>query len=320
MKASCELQEFFRTGSLFTLGLLLALFLTDALLGWRYRRNYGAGTIGVEVHQAVRKSETKNSSVNTVILGDSVARQLFGPRAKRQPGVFPLPTNQAISMAGQYYLLENCVENSSGLRDVYLFYIPGCFANNLPRELSRDYFCGHFHSPRAILEVFRLKKDFELSAAHIGRFLLPNLMAANSAWHPAPTGAVTSPPHNPGGVAPPEPEPLLSLLTKLFRSAPETVPQPAYTYGPALSPISQHYLDKARALCVARSIRLHVLPCPLSKDYPYEDAQKIYDAEPLRVDPTVLVDPVHFKEQFLPRIREQMIRLYDLPLETTSAP
>src|SRR5207244_3782124 len=83
------------------------------------------------------------------------------------------------------------------------------FANNLPRELSRDYFCGFFHRPDQVREIFRLKNDFELTASHIGRCLIPNLMAANSSWHPVPTGAAQTPVAiAPGGVAPPDPAPL----------------------------------------------------------------------------------------------------------------
>src|SRR4051794_38421830 len=94
-----ELRHLFRTAAPFLLGLFAAILSLDTLLAWHYRRTNAAGLIGMEVTQALRKSQIKSPAIHTVILGDSVARQLFGPRSLQEKDVCLLTTNQAISMA-----------------------------------------------------------------------------------------------------------------------------------------------------------------------------------------------------------------------------
>src|SRR6185436_11741512 len=101
-------------------------------------------------------------------------------------------------------------------------------------------------------------------------------MATNSTWHRA-SGAAPTPATlvAPGGVAPPEAEPILSLLTDLFSTQSRPAPLPAWTYGAELPAVSRHYLEKAKELCASRGIRFHVLPCPLDRTTVFEDAEKV---------------------------------------------
>jgi hypothetical protein len=166
------------------------------------------------------------------------------------------------------------------------------------------------------MEVFRLKHDIQLTAAHLGRCLMPNLMMANSTWRPAPTTPVVGQRAGAGPVAQaPDPEPLLSLLSASLHGNSPWRDTPAGSYGPALSPISRHYLEKMRALCRDRHIRLHVLPCPLSRKEIFADAEQVYAMRPMQVDPALLVDAVHFQRQYVPEMRRQVIEYYHLPLD-----
>jgi hypothetical protein len=274
---------------------------------------------GPEVFRTIRRSRVPDRRVNILFLGDSVARQLFTPGTEPGPRVRFLPTNQAISLAGQCYMLEDAVNACPAVTDVFLFYIPGCFANNLPPQLSHDYLCGYYHSPSQVLEIFRVKHDWDLSIAHVGRMLLPNLMMANSVWQTSriPPAQDSPVPESPASPPPSGRDPLLSLLARCFATAADPPSPPAGSYGPALPPVSQYFLRKMRTICRERGIRLHVLPCPLSTTEQFSDSQHVYDAPPLRVDPVVLADAVHFQAGFISEYRRRVILAYSLPLPVT---
>ena len=262
-------------------------------------------------------SQDKSRRVKTIFLGDSVARQLLRPGTEPSRDVRFLTTNQAVSFAGQCYLVENalrCFRIDGHLR---------CVRSRLLCEqpaagVSHDYFFAFFHRPGQVLEVFEVKRDFDLSVAHFGRMLIPNLMIANSALHPA-TAARPPQPGPPTTAAfstqtLPDPEPLLTLLNHWFGSGlPEPTPQPAGTYGKELPRVSEYFL-KEMALCLARNVRLHILSPPLSTIEVFSDPQHIYDARPLSVDPSRLIDPVHFRLPHVEESRRRMIEAYQLPI------
>lgn len=309
--------EFLKTAVVFSLGLLIVILFCDWRVGRHFYHTHGDDLIGTDVYHGVNRANALPPSVRTVYLGDSVAHQLFMPGTEPSPDVRFITTNQAISMAGQYYLLETAFRNDPSIHTVYFFYIPGCFANNLPPRLSHDYFCGYFHSLDEIAEIFRLKHDAQLTASHLGRWLMPNLMMANSMWNRGgdeppelaePTTAIAQ--------SAPDPEPILSLLDWEMGKTPDGFEPPAGSYGQKLPAISDYFLAKMRALCQRHDATLHVLPCPLSTREHFEDDQHVFEQTPLRVDPDLLIDAVHFKTQYVEEERKQVIDFYRLPLDS----
>lgn len=307
--------DFLKTAFLFSLGLLVAIFVCDWRIGRHFHHTHGEGLIGAEVYQGVDRANTLPASARTIYLGDSVARQLFSPGTEPSPLVRFVTTNQAISMAGQYELLESAFRRDPSIHTVYFFYIPGCFANNLPPRLSHDYFCGYFHRFDEVAEIFKLKRDSQLTTSHLGRWLMPNLMLANSMWNrgddeapdlAAPTTAIAQ--------SAPDPEPVLSLLDCCLRKVPDGPELPAGSYGQSLPIVSEHFLMKMRALCAAHGAILHVLPCPLSTREHFEDSQHVFEQAPMRVDPDLLIDAVHFKAQYIEQERQNAVAFYHLPL------
>ena len=83
-----------------------------------------------------------------------------------------------------------------------------------------------------------------------------------------------------------------------------------------LSPVSRYYLAKLRRDCADRGIRLHVLPCPVSKEknrHEFVDPDHIYDGPIIGDVPAdQLIDAVHFKGLFVKAARERMIQVYGL--------
>lgn len=307
---------FFRTSACFLLGLFLTLWCCDRLIGAHLRRQ-AMRPRGSEVLRATIRARSGNGAVRAIYLGDSVARQLFTPGTEPAPDVKFLATNQAMSLAGQCYLLEESLAANPHLQDVYLLYIPGCFSNNLPVDLSRDYLCAYFHRPDQVAEVFAVKHDVRLTAAHIGRMLLPNLMIENSALDPSAGPAASPPSIRPATaafVAQPSAgrEPLFSVLELIWKRPPESPPPVAGSYGADLSPVSRYFLNKMRGLCAAHRVKLHVLPCPLSTAETFSDPCHVYDAAPLRVDPKLLVDAVHFRAPYVQEYRRRVVEAYAL--------
>ena len=182
------MKRFLRNSVLFLAGLLGVGFFVDARVGRVIRKSYGKyGTrlvVGFDVYQAVKRSDVPGPQVRVLYLGDSVSRQLFGYKTEPGPRVRYLCSNQAVSLAGQYYLLGRALKSCPNTREVDFFYFPGSWANNLPRLLSHDYYCGYFHTPGEIAETFAATRDFDLLAAQAGRCVFPNLLTANSASRP----------------------------------------------------------------------------------------------------------------------------------------
>jgi hypothetical protein len=319
-----ELRKFVRVALPFSLGLLLAVFGADVLLGVVNARQRGGKIIGRDVDEAIQAAHRPGERVRTLYLGDSVARQMFRPGTEPRDDVRYATSNYAISPAGQYYLLEEALRSCPNTREVNLIVLVGLWGHDLGPPFTDDYFCGHFHSAGQVAEVWRLKKDLRLSTVHASRWLLPNLLGVNAARRPQ--GPVEPPPPQAGRVggwlAPAEGEPLLRVLDR-FVDKPnhpnpmkhEVTPDGAVVVP--LSATSRYYLGKMRALCREKGVRLRVLPGPHADVGRYHDARGIYDGGFLYIDPAKLADGTHMKPQFLAEVRAKVMEAHGLDPATT---
>jgi hypothetical protein len=316
-----ETIKFLIVAALFTPGLIASILFADRRIGDHLKKTGQLGGLGQEVRIAVRNVNRAGGDVKIVFLGDSVAHQLFEPGTEGRADVLFLPTNQAVSVAGQCYLAESAMKHCPALSDIYLLYMPGSWGNNLPRDLTHDYFCGYFHTRDQVIEVWNVKRDVELSVAHAGRWLMPNLMAANSLSRPAfalaaearaPSAASVEVP-----ASPPDPERLITAFSNILSPAPYPAPAtPPGQVATTLSPVSHYYLGKLRLDCLRRGIRLHLLPCPVSDETngtKFVDPLGVYDFPVVGdVPANQLIDGVHFKRPYVQAARNRMIREYGL--------
>ena len=100
---------------------------------------------GGEVRAAVRSSKTKAArKVKKLILGDSTGHALY-PSEKTYDSIVSLACNQAITMAGHYFLLKNYLEtNHENLPDeIIILFTPETFGNNVDR-FAYQYFLKPF--------------------------------------------------------------------------------------------------------------------------------------------------------------------------------
>lgn len=125
---------------LFSLTLFIALSFDLFLF-----KSYEDIVIGREIYLSIRKSKVKKK-VKVLIIGDSVAKQLYDNETYNNE-IYSLTTNQAISLAGQYILLKNFIDNNQGNLpgEIILIMVPKSFNNNLDQIYSYNYFLKPFY-------------------------------------------------------------------------------------------------------------------------------------------------------------------------------
>lgn len=117
--------------------------------------NYGNAP-GGEVRAAVRVSKTKtNKKIKKLIMGDSTGHALY-PSEKEYDSIASMACNQAITFAGQYFLLKNYLEtNKDNLpQEIIFLATPESFGNDVD-QFAYQYFL----KPFPILEYKSLYTD-----------------------------------------------------------------------------------------------------------------------------------------------------------------
>lgn len=101
-----------------------------------------------EVYQALGKSLLKSPKCRYLLIGDSVGMQLY-PCTGKYSNIVSLACNQAITLAGHYFLLHNYFEqNYNSLPDeVVLIYNPQSFRNNTD-QYTFHYFLKPFYTKK----------------------------------------------------------------------------------------------------------------------------------------------------------------------------
>lgn len=106
---------------------------------------------GSEVYFAIDKSQTKRY-VKKLVLGDSVGKQLY-PCTIDHDSIISLACNQAITLAGQFFLLKNYIENNiDNLPDGIILLITPFSLSNDVDKYAYQYFLKPF--PLQLWSVF----------------------------------------------------------------------------------------------------------------------------------------------------------------------
>ena len=120
---------------------LLVLFALEGIL---YLTGFRFSTFnGKEVFTSIGQSK-KKAGKGLLILGDSVCQQLY-PSQRSYPDAVSLSCNQAVTMAGQYFLMRNYFESNADAlpEQVVLVCTPQCLQNNLD-QFTFQYFLKPF--------------------------------------------------------------------------------------------------------------------------------------------------------------------------------
>lgn len=184
----------------------------------RYKRS-GAGS---EVYYSIHKSMQRNESSPIIVLGDSVARQIFGNKTNDYP-IYSLACNQAIGMAGQFILLDNYLKTGNHVNRVYLLLTPNSFANNLDQVYTYHYFLKPFYTDEyyPLLTRTAIKQIHKIPYYYLSRY--PHILTSN--WAP-------------------------DFVSK---------DKPTYRF---ISPVSAEYMVKMKELSIKYGFQLHIVATP----------------------------------------------------------
>ena len=97
----------------------------------------------------------KESNATRLIVGDSVARQLFDGLQEDNDTYCIAACNQALTLAGQYLLINTFLENHDNVTDVYLSIVPMSLSADLDAELGYNYFVAPFTKESLINQLDR---------------------------------------------------------------------------------------------------------------------------------------------------------------------
>jgi hypothetical protein len=205
--------------------LFFSIIFVLANIGLLYRISndrYQHIVTGSEVYSSLHKSKQTNKSSSKIILGDSVAKQLFD-NITNNDSINSLACNQSIGMVGHFILLNNYINAGNHVEVVYLIYTPFSFKNNLDQVYTYHYFLKPFYTDenfplftKTVIEQLQKIPYYYLCR-------VPYILVTN--WAPKYVSKDTD----------------------------------NYTF---LSPISQEYLVKIKELSIEHHFKVIVLPTP----------------------------------------------------------
>jgi len=237
---------------------------------------------GNETYFAIEKSKTKNKA-KILLLGDSVGGQLF-PNNQQFDNINSLATNQAISMAGQYFLLKNYLSVGNTIDKLVMLFAPDTFKNNLNQVYTYHYFLKPFYNSNYFpLYTSTVYKQIEKIPYHQFVYL----------------------PH-----------------IKIRSWAPDFKPSDPVITSP-LSPISAEYLSKIKNLSIQHNFELIILPTPVSikrqeelkgvnidgfSKYNFSQELEYYFTNIIYLDDSEFIDGIHlfhpesYRKSIIPQI------------------
>ncbi|EKE02177.1 MAG: hypothetical protein ACD_20C00413G0001 [uncultured bacterium] len=102
--------------------------------------------------------KTRDNDFNIIILSDSVTlNALKDIRIKNE--IYNLSTNEAISFAGNYFLLKRYLSNNIAPKKVFIFIVPHLLINNLKSQTATTYFESVFYRKDEISKIKELGRN-----------------------------------------------------------------------------------------------------------------------------------------------------------------
>ncbi len=181
---------------------------------------YKEKVAGNEIYLSIKKSKKKTKH-KVLIIGDSVGKQIFD-NASNNDTINSLACNQAISMVGQFILLNNYFLAGNEVDTVILIYTPFSFKNNLDQVYTYHYF---------------IKPFFKINKTYFSKTVIKQLNKipySNYYWIP-------------------------NILTTNWAPDYKSNDKIDYTF---LSPVSIEYLQKIKELSIKYNFKLIILPTP----------------------------------------------------------
>lgn len=140
------MKAFYKNAAAFMLVLLLVIVGYDYLSMKEPMRNiiaeltdsYGVVWGFNEIRPYVEKVQTKDDTTQ-LIIGDSVCHQMFTGLQEYNPDISIVGSNAGVTMAGQYILAYEYIENHPEATDIHLFVLPGSLAATFDTSFGYKY-------------------------------------------------------------------------------------------------------------------------------------------------------------------------------------
>ena len=134
----------------------------------------GFGSDEIEAH--IAKVRTQDGTTK-LIIGDSVCHQMFGGLQEYNDDFTIAGSNGGITMAGQYILAKEYLDNHSDVTDIYLIVLPDSF------ERTFDTTWGYQYTAMPFVETDTLKNLDEdtvqiMESVYGGFFMKPSVVHA----------------------------------------------------------------------------------------------------------------------------------------------
>jgi len=246
------------------------------ILSGKYIQNLDINAKGV--YHSISKSK-KKKKVKKLLIGDSVANQLYNNTVYND-SIYSLTCNQAITVAGHYFLLNNFIDtNKDELPEEVIFlYSPVSLMNNLDKY-SFPYLLKPFYNKeyKPLIDTYLSERIKTIPLYFISQ--IPLVRTSNYT-----------------------PEKFYTPKEERFSGR--------------FSPLTKDYLKKIEQLCKDNNIKFRFEPSPISKsnwdnlklsekniDYPIDTVTvDNYFHKIKYYEDSLFVDDirVHFKQQYIP--------------------
>lgn len=255
------------------------------------------GSLAKEVFQVVDMADAPNGfeRCDTLLVGDSVARQLFPPGIHgASSNVVSLASNQAITAAGQHLLVAKFLANNPQTRRVVWLATPSSFANDMAAQYSFQYFIVPFGENDGLdcLDAATRRK-----------------LRRRFGWLPVENRTVRG---------------AIYFNRTLLNAYLSRITAKTQRPGGMISDVSREFLLKTAALCRSRDIAFIVVPTPVCEDDRIRKSPNNYAAEIERLGLSEAMagfcdrisylpencfrDPVHLSDDYLKAHREELTR------------
>lgn len=273
---------------------VIVFFLLVNFIYYKISKNHRL--VAFEVYDAIDLSGCK-TEYTTLILGDSVARQIYSPDYQNESMTrCYLATNQAITVAGNVILLERFIENNPQLEEVYYISRP----DSIESKTNFIYTFSYFITPLFNKQYSNYLYEDTISDL---QEIYGNIWSDSEfcKW-------------------------LLAKYPKMlkwYNESRQIIWEVARTIDKQkeMPDLSLIYLKRMQQICENNHIKLHFAAPPMPENYNYDDkALKMkfdsiglsdlyeeYNKSMLRVTDNEFVDGIHLNKDYLEQNRESLL-------------
>lgn len=144
-----EIGKFYSNAIIFSLILVVILIIGDyasTLDSWKYiiarftnSLDYMFGNVGTDEINPCLEAAMANDGTTRLILGDSVCHQMFGGLSELNSDFTIAGTNGSVTMAGQYILAKEYLDNHPDATDVFLILEPEALPRTFDTSSAYQY-------------------------------------------------------------------------------------------------------------------------------------------------------------------------------------